>query len=98
MCHYLDFGDGFIGVQSYLNMSVTIFANDISIKLLTKRYTHKILKVEWDTWLSFAYLNICVHTKQHFVQINIHICDKHIRKNLLGEWELRDQYWYRREF
>lgn len=46
MCHYLDFGDGFIGVQTYLNMSVITFANDISIKLLTKRYTHKILKVE----------------------------------------------------
>lgn len=43
---YLDFGDGFIGVQTYLNMSVIAFANDISIKLLTKRYTHKILKVE----------------------------------------------------
>lgn len=42
MCHYLDFGDGFIGVQTYLNMSVITFANDISIKLLTIRYTHKI--------------------------------------------------------
>lgn len=42
MCHYLDFGDGFIGVQTYLNMPVITFANDISIKLLTIRYTHKI--------------------------------------------------------
>lgn len=39
----------------------------------------------------------CAH-KQHFVKINIHICDKHIRKHLLDEWELRDRYWYRREF